>query len=89
MLQYIVQLVGQLGGKRCKIVDEIERVLDLVGNARGELAERSKFLRLHQAVLRGAEIIERLRKFPRAILHLCEQPSVLDRDDCLVGEGLN
>ena len=58
-------------------------------NARGKLAERCQLLGLNEAILGVAEIIERLREFPRAILHLSEQSSVLDRDDGLVGEGLD
>ena len=34
-----------------------------------------------------AQLLDRLRKFARARLHLVEQPHVLDRDHCLVGEG--
>ncbi len=83
-----VQLVGQFGGERGKIVDEVERVLDLVGDAGRELAERGQLLGLDQPVLRGAQIVERFGKLPRAILHLVEQAGVLDRDHGLVGEGL-
>ena len=47
-----------------EIVDEIERVLDLVRDAGGELAERGELLGLDQAVLRGAQILERARRAP-------------------------
>ena len=61
-LQHIVQLIGQFGRKRREIVDEIERVLDLVRDAGGELAERGELFGLHQAILRGAQFFERLRQ---------------------------
>ena len=87
--EHVVQLVDQFRRQRREIVDEVERVLDLVRDAGGELAERSKLLGLHQAVLRGAQVFERKRQFPGALLHLFEQPHVLDGDDGLVGEGLH
>ena len=87
--QHVIQFVDQLGRQRGEIVDEIERVLDLVGDAGGELAERGQLLGLHQPVLRGAQFVERRGKFPGARLHLVEQPDVLDRDHRLVGEGLH
>ena len=57
-------------------------------DAGGELAERGQLLGLHQAILRGAEIVERLRQLARARLHLLEQLDVLDRDHGLIGEGV-
>ncbi|MEY9528684.1 hypothetical protein ABIF70_009825 [Bradyrhizobium japonicum] len=83
-----VQLVGQLGRERGEIVDEVERVLDLVRDAGGELAERGQLFGLDQTVLRGAQIVERSGELPRAVLHLVEQAGVLDRDHGLVGKGL-
>jgi hypothetical protein len=53
------KLVDQLARQRRVIVDEIERVLDLVRDARRELAEGGQFLRLDEAVLRLAQIVER------------------------------
>ena len=76
----------KLGRKRREIIDEIERVLDLVRDAGGELAERGELLGLDQAVLRGAQIVERCGQLPGALLHLVEQPHVLDGDHGLVGE---
>ena len=35
----VLQLVDQLDGQGREVVDEVQRVLDLVGNARGQLAE--------------------------------------------------
>ena len=71
-----------------EIVDEIERVLDLVRNAGGELAERGELLRLHQAVLRGAQLLQRLCQFARTGFHAFKQPRILDRQHGLRGEGL-
>ena len=59
--QFLLQFVDQLDRERGEIVDEIERVFDLVGDAGGQLAERSEFFGLHQAVLRGAQFLQRLR----------------------------
>ena len=59
--QFLLQFVDQLDRQRGEIVDEIERVLDFVGDAGGQLAERSELFGLHQAVLRGAQFLERLR----------------------------
>ena len=88
-LMHVGELVDQLARQRREIVDEIERVLDLVGDAGGELAERGELLRLDQPVLRLAQVVERGGELPRARLHLVEQARVLDRDHRLVGEGLN
>ena len=87
-LERIVQFIGQFRRKRREIIDEIERVLDLVGDAGGELTEGGEFLGLHQAVLRGAQFVQRGRQLPGACLYLIEQPYILDRDHRLVGEGL-
>ena len=67
-------------------------------DAGGELAERGELLGLDQAVLRGAQILERLRQFARARLHLSNRRTfsiaitawsakVCDKLDLLVGEG--
>ena len=87
VLQRVVQLVGQFGRQRREIVDEVERVLDLVRDAGGELAERGQLFGLHQTVLRGAEVVQRGGKLLGARLHLVEQPHILDRDHRLVGES--
>src|SRR5207253_6855654 len=57
------QLVNQLDRDGRKIVDEIERVLDLVGDAGGELTKRGKLLCLDQAVLRGTQVLKGLCQF--------------------------
>ena len=53
------QFVDQFDRDGREIVDEIERVLDLVRDAGGQLAERGELLRLDEAVLRGAQILQR------------------------------
>ena len=80
------QFVDQFGRDSREIVDEIERVLDLVRDAGGELTERGKLLRLHQAILRGAQVLQRLRQLARARFHAFEQPHVLDCDCRLIRE---
>ncbi len=73
--------------QRREIVDEIERVLDFVGDAGRELAEGRKLFGLHQAILRRAQFLQRKRKLAGACLDLVEQPRILDRDHGLVGKG--
>ena len=81
------QFVNKLDRDGREVVDEIERVLDLVRDAGGQLPERGELLRLHQAVLRGAQLLQRLRQFARAGLDVFKQPHILDRDRGLVGKG--
>ena len=56
--QRFPQLIDQFGGDTGEVVDEIERVLDLVGDPGGQLAERSQLLRLDKAILRGAQVLQ-------------------------------
>ena len=58
-----------------------------MGNARGELTERSKFLRLNEAILCRSQVLERPRKVIRALSKFVEQPRILDGDDGLIGKG--
>ena len=88
-LQHVIQLVGQLRRYRGKIIDEVERVLDLMRNAGGELAEGSELFGLDQPVLGGAQLVERFCQFLRARLHLIEQAGILDRNDSLVCKCLH
>ena len=39
VLQGFAELIEQLAGKRREVVNEIERVLDLMGNARSQLTQ--------------------------------------------------
>ena len=56
-------------------------------NTSGQLPERSKLLRLNQAVLGGSQVFQRFRQFAGARLHTLEQAHILDSDGGLVGEG--
>ena len=53
------QLIDQLDRERGEIVHEVERVLDFMRDAGGELAERGELLRLDQTILCGAQILQR------------------------------
>src|SRR6185295_15707723 len=70
-----------------EIIDEIEGILDLVRDARGQLAERSKLLGLYQAVLGRLQLLKRSRELPGASLDAFEQADVLDGDRSLVGKS--
>ena len=89
--QFLQQFARQLG----KVVDEVERVLDLVRDAGGQLPERSHLLGLNQPVLGAAEISEcglgggaRAARFLAARPQFLKQPRILDREHGLPGEGL-
>ena len=86
ILEGFLQLIDQFGRDAGEIVDEIERVLDLVRDTGGELTKRGELLRLHQAVLCGAQVLQRFRQFAGAGFHAFKQPHVLDRNRGLVGE---
>src|SRR5262245_56479635 len=86
-LQDALQFVDQLAGDSREIVDKVERVLDLVRYAGGELTERGKLLRLHQAVLRDAQLFQRLGQFARSGFHAFKKPNIFDCYGSLVGEG--
>ena len=58
-------------------------------DARGELAERGQLLGLHQAILRGAQVVQRLGQVVRALAQLVEKPGILDGDHGLGGEILH
>ena len=64
------QFVNELDRDGREIVDEIERVLDLVRDTGGQLAERGELLRLDEAVLGSAQVLQRFRQFARAGLNL-------------------
>jgi len=55
----LLHLVEELDGQAREVVDEVERVLDLVGDARGKLAERCHFLSLDQARLCRLQLTKR------------------------------
>ena len=83
----VFHFADQLARQGREVVDEVERVLDLVRNAGGELAERGELFGLHEPVLRLAQIVERLLELARARLNFVEQADVLDRNHGLIGEG--
>ena len=57
----LAQFVDQFDRDRREIVDEVERIFDLVRDPRRQLAERGEFLGLHQTVLCGPKVLQRLR----------------------------
>ena len=57
------QFVDEFDRDGGEIVDEIERVLDLVRDAGGQLPERGKLLRLDKAVLGSSQILQRSCQF--------------------------
>jgi len=54
----------------------------------GQLPQRRKLLRLHEAILRGPQIPWRLGQFARATLNVLEQARILDRHHRLICKGL-
>ena len=66
------QFVDEFDRDGREVVDEIERVLDLVRDASGQLAERGELLRLDEAVLGGAQVLQRFRQFAGAGFHVFE-----------------
>src|SRR4051794_8462744 len=67
----------------------LTRILDLVCNARGELPERRQFLSLNEAILRGAQVVERLRQLSSPVLNLLEQIDIRYGNYRLVGKYLD
>ena len=57
LVKSILQFVDQLDRDTGEVIHEVERVLDLVGDARRQLTERGQFLRLDKTVLSGSQII--------------------------------
>ena len=82
------QFVDEFDRNGREIVDEIERVLDLVRDAGGQLTERGQLLGLDQAILRGPQVLQRFRQFAGAGFHVFKQTRVLDRQHRLRREGL-
>ena len=56
--QSLPQVINEFDRDRREIVDEIERVLDLVRDAGGELTKGGKLLCLDEAVLCSAQILQ-------------------------------
>jgi hypothetical protein len=53
-----LQLVQQFDRQPGEVVDEVQRVLDLVGDAGGQLAQGGHLLGMDQARLRDAQFVE-------------------------------
>jgi hypothetical protein len=87
-LERIAKFIDQLLGECGEIVDEIERVLDLVRYPGGELPKRGELLCLNKAILCGAQLLQRKRKLLGSLLHLFEHADVADGDHGLIGKGL-
>ena len=85
----LLQLVQQLDRQAGEVVDEVERVLDLVRDAGGQLAERGHLLGLDQVGLRRLQLLVRLAQFLLAAALLLEQLGVAHRQRRLGGEGLD
>src|SRR5215472_12138214 len=63
-----LQLVQELDREAGEVVDEVKRVLDLMGDAGGQLTERRHLLRVDQAGLRGLQLTQcRLGRVPRRL----------------------
>ena len=60
-----------------------------MGDAGGQLAERGELLCLHQPILLGAQVVQRLRELTGALLNLVKQPGILNGNQGLVGKGTN
>ena len=71
-LKGFLHFIDQLDRDCREVIDEIERVLDFVRDARSQLTERGELLRLDQAVLCGSQIIQRLRELCRALAQFIE-----------------
>ena len=82
----LAQFVDEFDRHGREIIDEIERVLDLVSDTGGQLTERGELLRLDQTVLRSPQVLQRLRQLARASFYAFKQPYILDRDCGLVGK---
>src|SRR6516164_4747034 len=55
----LLQLIDQLDRHPREVVDEIERIFDLVSDAGSQLTKRSQLLRLDETILRGPQILQR------------------------------
>src|SRR5262249_58437282 len=85
-VQGLTDFINRSGGDRREVVDKIERILDLVRDARGELSERGKLFCLHQPILGGAKILKRFCQLACAGLDILEQAYILDCNDRLVSK---
>jgi hypothetical protein len=67
MICFFLGLSRRLGAVNTDF-DLISKVLVTVESSRGELPERGELLDLHQTILRGAQLVERLRPLDTQVL---------------------
>ncbi|HJZ17685.1 MAG TPA: hypothetical protein VJ251_19955, partial [Stellaceae bacterium] len=60
-----------------------------MGDAGGQLAKRGELFGLHQAILCGAQILQRRAQIVGALAQLVQQPGIFDGDHGLCGETLH
>ena len=77
--QLLLQLLGELDRQLGEVVDEVERVLDLVRDAGGERAQRRELLLHDQLLLCGLEPVERAVQAPVGL-------GVVERDGRVGGQ---
>src|ERR1700675_3171439 len=68
----LTQFIDKLDRNRREIVDKIERILDLMGDACSQLPKRGKLLCLDEAILRSPQILQRSRQLASARFHVFE-----------------
>ncbi len=83
----LLQFVEQFDRQASEIVDEIERVFDLVGDPGGQLPKRGHLLRLDQAGLRRSQVAQRAGNQPR-VFHRNNRlrRKILQQRNLLVGK---
>ena len=85
----LLQLVEQLDRQCREVVDEIERVLDLVRDPGGQLPQRGHFCRVDHIGLRRLQFLVCLAQFLLAAALLVEQPGVAHGQRRLGGKGFD
>ena len=85
----VPQLVQQFAGELGKVVHKIQRVLDLMGDAGGELAEGRHLLRMDQIGLRLFQLLVRHPQVALAPALLLEQLGIAHGERRLSGESLD
>src|SRR4051794_25916045 len=76
-LDGLVELLDKLRREIGEVVDEVQRVLDLMRDTSGELTQGGELLSLNEAVLRSAELLERAAELARPRLHLLKERTFL------------
>ena len=70
LLQQLLQVVHQVRCHLAEVDHEVQRVLDLVGNARTEQSQRSQFLRLQDLLLQVGYLLFQILRFIHCLLYL-------------------